>query len=104
MLLGLQLSDSIETLENALGMGGVAQFFGEVLPCPMFIMVPIAPQSRCTYVVNYSLIRTPDFLPVLPVAKRQLCSCVFLHCKLLVRNLMITVIQQKIKNDLPGIF
>jgi hypothetical protein len=78
----------------------VAQFLGKILACPMLIMMPVSPESRCGYIIDYAFVCAPDFLLILPVSERKLRFCIFFHYCRLARNLVITDFRFEIKNDL----
>src|SRR5687767_13074811 len=53
-------------------MGGVLQFFGQVLTGPVFVMVAPAPEPGSLYVINAALVGNPDFVAVLAIAQGKL--------------------------------
>lgn len=53
-------------------MGRVRQFVSQILPCPMLIMLAIAPQAAFGDIVNNAFICNPDFRSILSVSEGKL--------------------------------
>jgi len=53
-------------------MRGIFEFSGKVLPCPMFVVFPVAPEPTVTNVVDEAPKSHPGFRAVLPITEGQL--------------------------------
>lgn len=73
-----QPSYTDKTLKNLLIMGSFVQFRGQVLPCPMLIMLPISPQAASTHIINQPFVSYINSRFILSIVQSQLPSCKFL--------------------------
>lgn len=76
-----------ELMKHFFGMWGMGKFVGKVLPCPMFVMLAVSPQTRLAQVVDVASKGDTDVGLILPVPKGELLfgviGLVFLHFTIL---------------------
>jgi len=69
--------------EDPIVVGSIGKFGGEVLPGPMFVMLPLHPKAALGYVVDQSLIGNPYLGFILAIAQGQLGAGIggeVVHC------------------------
>lgn len=67
-------ADDLEFVKNFISMGRILQLIGEVLTCPMLVMLSILPKPGARHVIHKAFECNPYLWFVLPVPQRQLRS------------------------------